>query len=461
MAVALITIGSVLGALLVAVFVVWAHQYTKVGPNEVLIISGRGSRGGPLQEDDAARGYRIVRGGGTFVWPFKEKVQRLSLELLRFDVRTSETYSMHGVPVMVDGVCMVKVGGSDESIERAAQQFLSLGPEEIVRSAMQAVEGHMRTAVGALSIEDVYRERKRLVSAVRELAEPDLERMGLEAVSLTVRNITDKLGYLEALGRPRTAQVKRDAIRGEAEAEREARAARYEADLAIQRSRRDYEIEKARFKSEGMRAGAEADQAYDLQRALSRQEVRAQELQVEIIERQKAIELMQAEVERRKQELTAEVVEPALARAREITEVAEAERGRASAIGSGEADALRAKGLAEADAMAAKAASWSNYNEAAITDRLFEILPALAAAVSEPLSKTERIVMIGGGDGGTPGASRITRDVTRVMAELPSVIEAFTGMKFEDLAKRIPGLTDGEGADGPAPAPEPEGPGDD
>jgi flotillin len=448
MALGFIIGGSVLGVLLLIAFAVWAHQYTKVGPNEVLIISGRGKRSRPPPDAGAPHGYRIVRGGGTFVWPFREKVQRISLELMRFDVRTGETYSMHGVPVQVDGVCMVKVDGSDAGILRAAEQFLSLGPEEIVRSAMQAAEGHLRSAVGALSIEDVYRERRRLVTAARDLAEPDLRRMGLEMVSLTIRNITDKLGYLEALGRPRTAQVKRDAIRGEAEAEREARAARYAADLAIERSRRDYEIEKAQFKSEGQRAAAEADLAYDLQRAVSRQEVRAQELQVEIIERQKAIELMQAEVERRKRELSAEIVEPALARAREIVEVAEAERERAAALGAGEADALRSKGLAEADAMAAKARSWANYNEAAITDRLFEILPALASAVAQPLSRTDKIVMIGGGDGSTPGASRITRDVTQVMAELPSVIEALTGTRFEDLAKRIRGMGDCDAATG-------------
>src|SRR5205807_1665242 len=161
---------GVLLALALIAFAVWAHQYTNVGPNEVLIISGRrGRRKGP--------GYRIVRGGGTYVRPFREKVQRLSLELMQFDVRSAETYTMHGVPV--------------------------------------------------------------------------LERMGLETVSLTIRNVADKQGYLEALGRPRTAQVKRDAIRGEAEAEREAKAARYAADLAIEDSRRAYETERARYKAEG------------------------------------------------------------------------------------------------------------------------------------------------------------------------------------------------------------------
>src|SRR5207248_6117264 len=225
--------GGVLLALGLIAFAVWAHQYTNVGPNEVLIISGRrGRKKGP--------GYRVVRGGGTYVRPFREKVQRLSLELMQFDVRSAETYSMHGVPVQVDGVSMVKIDASDEGIEHAAQSFLSRGRDDIVRSAMQAIEGHLRAAVGSLSIEDIYRERQKLVAATRELAEPDLGAMGLQVVSLTIRNVADKQGYLEALGRPRTAQVKRDAIRGEAAAEQEAKEARYQADSAIQQARRDY-----------------------------------------------------------------------------------------------------------------------------------------------------------------------------------------------------------------------------
>jgi flotillin len=424
MALALIIAGGALAVLLVIAFAIWAHQYTKVGPNEVLIISGRRAR-------EPGHGYRIVRGGGTFVTPFREKVQRLSLELLQFDVRTQETYTSHGVPVQIDGVCMVKVEGTDQAIERAAESFLSHGPDDIVRTAMQAVEGHMRTAVGALSIEDIYRERQRVIHAVRALAEPDLERMGLTMVSLTVRNIADKQGYLEALGRPRTAQVKRDAIRGEAAAEREARAARYEADLAIEASRRDFETQKAAFKAEGQRAAAQADLAYDLQR-----------LEVEILERRKRIELMEAEVERRRHELVSEVEAPAHARAREILALAEARREQVAAEGRGEAEALRAKGLAEADAMAAKAHAWGSYNEAAITDRVLEILPELAAAVSAPLARTEKIVMIGGGNGSSSGAAGITGDVTQIVAQLPEVLEALTGMKFGDIARRVPGLHD-------------------
>src|SRR5947207_2328932 len=159
MEVALIVAGSVLVAVAIVAFAVWAHQYTKVGPNEVLIISGR-RRG----RDGAGPNYRLLRGGGTYVRPFREKVQRLSLELMQFDVRVAETYTVHGVPVQIDGVCMVKIEGSDDGIGRAAEQFLSRTRDDIVRTALQTVEGHMRAAVGGLSVEDIYRERQRLIA---------------------------------------------------------------------------------------------------------------------------------------------------------------------------------------------------------------------------------------------------------------------------------------------------------
>src|SRR5438105_11491862 len=183
-----IVAASVLVALALIAFAVWAHQYTKVGPNEVLIISGR-------------KGYRILRGGGTYVRPFREKVQRLSLELMQFDVRSAETYTMHGVAVQVDGVCMVKVTSSDEGIEHAATQFLSRGREDIVRTAMQAVEGHLRGSIGALAIEDMYRERPRLNASVRTQAGPELGRVGLEITSRTVPNAAAQLAQPEAHAR--------------------------------------------------------------------------------------------------------------------------------------------------------------------------------------------------------------------------------------------------------------------
>src|SRR5256714_13998428 len=242
MIVALIVAGSVILGLLIIAFIVWANQYTKAGPNEVLIISGRRARKGA---DGVPVGYRIVRGGGTYVRPFREKVQTLSLELMQFDVRTAETYSMHGVPLQVDGVCMVKVDPSDEGIQLAAEEFLSRGRDDIARTAQQAVEGHLRAAVGAHSIEDVYRDRAALVAKTRELTGPDLENMGLDIVSRTIRASTAKQGYLGAHGRLRPGEEKRDAMRGEADARRDAKAARFSGGSAIGEARCELALQEA------------------------------------------------------------------------------------------------------------------------------------------------------------------------------------------------------------------------
>jgi flotillin len=244
--------------------------------------------------------------------------------------------------------------------------------------------------------------------------------------------------------------VKRDAVRGEAEAEREAKASRYSADTAIEESRRDFEIQKASYKQEGQKALAEADLSYDLQRAITQQQVRAQELQVEIVERQKAIELMEAEVARRVNELEAEVIEPAKSEARKIEQLAEARKEELAAQGAGEADAVRLRGMAEAEAMMAKAEAWAKYSDGAIADRLLSIMPQLAAAVSEPLSKTDKIVMLGGGNGDGVGAHRITRDVMKIVAELPEVLESLTGKRLDELVQALPktGDTAKAGAEG-------------
>jgi flotillin len=162
---------------------------------------------------------------------------------------------------------------------------------------------------------------------------------------------------------------------------------------------------------------------------------------VEIVERQKAIELMEAEISRRMNELQAGVLEPAKAEAAKIEALAEARRGELAAQGAGEADSIRLRGLAEAEAMLQKAKSWGEYSEAAIADRLVSILPELASAVSEPLSKTEKIVMVNTGNGDGVGASKITRDVSRIVAELPEILESLTGQQLTELVKALPRST--------------------
>lgn len=190
---------------------VWASRYTKVGPNHVLIVSGRNHRVTGADGIVSSRGFRIVKGGGTFIIPVVEKADILSLELLTIDVQTPEVYTSKGVPVKVDGVAQIKVKGDDISIATASEQFLSKGVDDIKNIAMQTLEGHLRAILGTMTVEEIYQNRDAFASKVQEVAAGDMANMGLSIVSFTIRDIRDTQGYLDALGKPRIAQVKRDA----------------------------------------------------------------------------------------------------------------------------------------------------------------------------------------------------------------------------------------------------------
>jgi flotillin len=433
--------------------VVAAARYVKAGPNEVLIISGRRTAHVDAEGQRVVSGYRIVRGGGTVVWPIIESVKSLSLELMNLEVKTPEVYTVHGVPVAVDGVVQIKVRGDDESIAFASEQFLSRPLDDIMKTAVQVCDGHLRAVLGASTIEDIYTKRAEFADKVKETASVDLAKMGLEIISFTIKIISDPRGYLEALGRPRTAQVKRDAIIGEASADEEAKIFRYQVDTKIEEARRDHEMKRSEYEAEISRIKAEADLAYDLQRFKTAQSVKGEEIRLGIVEKEMQAELEEKEVARRERELLAEVVKPAEAERQRIETLASAEKARQETEAAGEAQAIKArgfaeaevikqKGLSEAETMGEKASAWGQYNEAAVTEMFVNILPKMAEAVASPLSKTEKIVVVsnGGGDSVGTGASKITRDVTNVIAQLPPMVEALTGVKLEELLKRLPGL---------------------
>ena len=464
--------------------IVWAGRYTKVGPNEVLIVSGRRQHFLGEGGESYTRGFRIVKGGGTFIIPVIEKSDVLSLELLTIDVQTPEVYTSKGVPVKVDGVAQIKVKGDDVSIATAAEQFLSKNTASIMNIATQTMEGHLRAILGTMTVEDIYQNRDAFAQKVQEVAAGDMANMGLGIVSFTIRDIRDAQGYLEALGKPRIAQVKRDAQIAQAEADRDAmiksaqaqqagQEAKLIADTAIASAQRDYNSKTAEYTATVNQKKAEADLAYDLQRFKTGQLVKAEEVQVQIIEKQKHIELQQQEIQRRARELEATVQRPADAERYRVEALANATKfqleaeatGAASAAkakglaaaevtratGLAEAEAQRARGLAEAAVMEAqgsatagamreKAESYKEYNQAAVLELLIRALPEIAGKISEPLSKMEKMVVINSGDGAGGGASRVTGDIMQIVAQLPPVLESLTGVKFEELLKQVPAL---------------------
>jgi flotillin len=411
----MLAIGTLALAVLAGLIALWAWRYTKAGPNEVLIISGRKRK--VVDPDGRKRvvGYRLVR-GGAFVWPILERVQRLSLELLTIEIQTADAYTAQGVRMVMDAVAQVKVKGDEASIALAAEQFLSKSKDDIRRVALQVIEGHLRAVLGTMSVEDLYLRRAEFARQVREAARQDLERMGLDILSLTVRHIVDEQGYLEAIGRPRIAQVRQQAAVAEAEADRVARIARLEADRAVEEARRELEARRA-----------EADMAYELHRHRVAQAVKREEMAVRRVEKEMAIEIEEKEIERKRRELAATVELPAEAEKQRILALADAERYRLEAEAAGQAEGIRATGRAEAEAMRAKAAAWREYNEAAMAQMVVDILPALAKALAEPLSRAERIILIGDGHG---GISRFTGDLAQAMAQLPALVEALTGVRL-------------------------------
>lgn len=495
-----ITVAAIVFVVFVLGIALWASRYTKVGPNQVLIISGRRKKWLNPDGTYETRGYRILRGGGTFVYPVVEKVDILSLELITLDVQTPEVYTLYGVPVIVDGVAQIKVRGDDISIGTAAEQFLSKGQAEVMNIALQTVEGHLRAVLGTMTVEEIYKNRDAFAQRVQEIAAPDLANMGLQIVSFTIRDIKDNQGYLAALGKPRIAQVKRDAIIGQAEADRDAQiksaeanqigqSAKYAAETKIAEADRDYRMKVQEYEASVNRKKAEAELAYEWQKFHTNQEVKKEEVQVEIVEKEKRIDLQEKEIQRKEKELESTIKKPAEAERFRIETLASAEKfkvlteaqGKADAqksigfagaeitkaTGEAEAAAQKAKGFAqaeviqkqgiaqaeviqkqgssEAQVMKQKAEAWGSYNQAAIAQMFIESMPKLASAISQPLDKVEKIVVINSG-GDSAGVSKVTKDVTNIIAQLPPAIETLTGVKLEELIKHIPAVKNAQAA---------------
>ena len=453
-----------------------ATRYKKVGPNQVLIISGRGSIiKDPSTGQQERVGFRVVRGGGTIIWPVIERVDVLSLEIMTIEVTVSNTYTLQGVPVNVDSVAQVKVAGDDVSIRTAAEQFLSMDRQQIMHVAHETLAGHLRAILGTMTVEDIYKDRDAFAQQVNEHSAVDLAKMGMSVVSFTIKDIHDEEGYLDALGQERIAQVKRDATIGQAEAARDAtirsakarqegETAKLKAETRIAEADKDYKVQKAAYDAETNRRQAEAELAYTLQQNITNQQVRAEEIQIEVIAKQKQIQVQEQEALRKEKELEATIRKPAEAERHRIQTLAEAKRfqtqteaeGQAVAlrqVGQGEADATRAtglaeaevtkaKGFAEAEAMQKKAEAWENYNQAPILLELIRGLPDVAAAVAKPLAQTERIVVISsGGDSSAPsGASRVARDVADIVSQVPETVEALTGINLIEMLKNLPGV---------------------
>src|ERR1700754_292133 len=359
-----------------------SRNYIKVSPNEAAVISGR-SRKLP---DGTLVGYRLVRGGATLIVPFLEKVEYLNLNVLTVPLATSRAYTVQGVPVSVKAVANVKIKGDDDSMRAAAERFLGMKTEEFHKLVFQTLEGHLRAILGTLTVEEINNDRQSFAQKLTTEAAGDLEKMGIGLDALTIQEISDEEGYLDALGKRRTAEVQRDAEIGQAEALRDSKIkaalamqegerVRLASEADIAASTRATEVKRAQFQAEIKREQATAEQAGPLSEAKARQEVVAEEVRVEKIRTQEQIAVQEQEVLRREKELEATVVKKAeaerrarvlLAQGQQEAAVLEAEGQKQAVIataeaqsqkvqreGAGRASAIEAEGRAEAEKISA------------------------------------------------------------------------------------------------------------
>ena len=448
----------------------FARMLRKVGPNQALIRYGLG-------------GTRIVQGGAGLVLPLLHSAQELSLELMSFDVAPQQDlYTIQGVAVNVEAVAQLKIKSDPESIRTSAEQFLTKDArsrEGLIRLVM---EGHLRGIIGQLTVEQIVKQPEMVAERMRANVAEDVAKMGLEVVSFTLKEVKDKNQYIENMGRPDIARIKRDADIATVEAERdtairqattmrEAAVARAQADqervLAETQSQakqaeaqKELAVKRALYEAESKKQQAQADKAYEIKSNVMQQQVVTEAVNVERVRKEGEIKVQEAEITRRERELAATVLKQADAERQKIQTLAEAERqrlaleatGRAEAQkiegsaaadvirlkGTAEAEIIKAKGQSEAGAMQLKAGAFADYNQAAILDKLLAGFPEVVRAFAEPLSKVDKITIVSTGSGSeSAGVHRITGDIAQMVAQVPALFEALTGKKVSELMDRV------------------------
>src|SRR6202171_1185463 len=455
---------------LLMVMIVVARMYRKAGPHEALIVYGMG-------------GTRVYTGRGAIIFPMVQTCRALSLELMSFDVAPQQDlYTRQGVAVTVEAVAQIKVKSDPESILTAAEQFLTKPPEQREGLIRLVMEGHLRGIIGQLTGEEIVKQPEMGADRMRSTCAADMNKMGLDVISFTIKEVRDKNEYITNMGRPDVARIKRDAEVAAAEADRDIAIKRAEAtrasavakaqadmervaaetaSLAKQaEAERDLDLKKASYLEMTKKAQATADKAYEIETNVMQQKVVAESVKVQQVEREAQVKVQEAEIARRERELIATVLKPAEIERQRIETLASAERqrlmseaeGHASAIraqGEAEAEIIFKKGEAEAKAMNIKAEAFQEYNQAAVIDKLITGLPEVVRALSEPLSKVDKVTIVSTGNGDAAGAYKLTGDVTKIAAQVPALFEALSGMKMSELLSRVRLIGD------KAPKPEP------
>src|SRR6266446_103032 len=402
----------------------------------VIIIGG--SRGAKVRNEKGQamavsgdKGVKVVVGGGTFVRPLLDRVGHLKLTARQINVQLSDAVTSQGIKVQVQGVATFKIGRDVESLRNAAERFLDARPEQVDSIVKNVLEGSLRSIVGTLTIEELIRDRQKLLQQVQDAAKGDLATSGLQIDAFTIQSFSDESNYIELLGKQSVATVTRDARMAQASTDQEAAVREAEAQQIKINAARDVSLREAETRTQVTAAQARADQAGPLAQAEATQEVV-----------RKQTELAQLAAERTEKELLSTMVKPAAAEAQAV--IARAEGEKRARIASAEADAettrlergaeaqiVLTKGEAEAKALAMRADAYKQFNEAAIIQTVLAALPDIVRAAAEPMSHIDSLTVMS-----ADGASDLVRNATRVAVESTTAIKGLTGLD-------VPGLIGG------------------
>ena len=473
-----VILGVIAAAILLLFFVA---SYVKAPPNRAYIISG------------ARKRKKILIGRAGLRIPLIERLDKLSLDVMQVDIKTSEAIPTNEfINVTVDGVANIKISSDTELLEKAAEALLGMDQRQLIFLVTQVLEGNMREIVGSVGLKEMVQERQVVAEKIKENAIPDMKKLGIEIVNFNIQNFKDGAGTIENMGIDNVEQIRKAAQIAKAEAARdiaiaEANARENANKVAVEANQRIAEqnttlaIREAELKKDADIKKAEADAAYDIQKQEQRKTIEVTSANADIARREKEAELFEKEIALQEKKLDAEIKKKAdalkyeaekkaeadLIRRQKESEArryeeeqaaiarmkaaeaekyeqerqAEAKKALAEAEAFAklkEAEGIRAVGLAEAEAIEKKAEAQKKMGEASVLEMYLTALPEVVKNAAAPLAQTDKIVMYGDGN-----STKMLRDVMQSSNQVMEGLSEATGL---DIKSMISGFMGGKAA---------------
>jgi len=412
--------GPVLGAIvgiiiiaLVALALVVKNVLYVCQPNEVLIFSGRRNAG----NDKVIRGYRVIRGGRAIRIPLFETVDRMDLTNMIIDVQVRGAYSKGGIPLIVHGIANIKVPGEEPLLSNTLERFLGKPRQEIMKIARETLEGNLRGVLSTLTPEEVNQDKERFARQLATEAEADLHNLGLVLDTLKIQNVTDEVGYLDAIGRMRSAQIRRDAMIAEANAQAEAAEQRWANQMRGEVAQIAAAIAIAEKENEKRIADAETQRA-----ALIAKE-RA-DVQALVAQASAGVSMQQARIEQTRLRLEADVLQPAEAARQEAVQRAKGEAAKIIEQGRATADVLNNLGKTYNE-------SGASGRDVLLMQKLVPLLDTIAGTIGD--LRVDRMTVLGttGKSGGDSLAANLISYSEQIKAatgiDVPQILRDRSG----------------------------------